>query len=76
MIHWRNIPETCSGVLIRGLWEIQMDSIIDVIFVDADTDTYVKEGMDKLVLSVDGMLGKHAAVVLATLSQLMTTKME
>ena len=96
------IPETRGDVLIRGLCEIQTESIIDVIFGDDDVENYVKEGMDTIfprweitnkekhgrhcheewkhfspfVLSVDEILGKEAQVVLATLSQLMTEKIE
>ena len=33
-------------MLIRGLWEIQTDVIVETIFVDADVESYVKEGMD------------------------------
>ena len=29
----------------RGLWEIQTEAIIDVIFIDADTETYAKYGI-------------------------------
>ena len=48
--HRRIITETQGDVLIRGLWEIQTDDIIDVRFIDSDADTYVKEGMDTLLL--------------------------
>ena len=43
-----NIPETQGSVLIWGTWESQMESILDVRLVDADTETYKKEGMDKI----------------------------
>ena len=33
-------------MLIRGLWESQTDAIVETIFVDADVESYVKEGMD------------------------------
>ena len=46
--HRRIITETQGDVLIRGLWEIQTDDIIDVRLKDSDADTYVKEGMDTL----------------------------
>ena len=36
-------------MLIRGLWEIQKDAIVDVRFVDADAETYVKEGMGTIL---------------------------
>ena len=34
--HGRIIPEKRGDMLIRGLWEIHMDVIIDVRFVDTD----------------------------------------
>ena len=43
--HVSSITETRVGMLIRGIWVIQKDSIIDVIFSDVDTETYVKERM-------------------------------
>ena len=46
----RFIPETRGGVLTRGVWGIQTDDIIDIIFGDADADTYVKAVMDTLFL--------------------------
>ena len=46
----RFIPETQGGMLTRGVWGIQTDAIIDIIFVDADADTYVKAVMDTLFL--------------------------
>ena len=49
VLHLRIIPETQGNVLIRVLWEIQTDSIIDVKFGDADAETYVKKGMDTLL---------------------------
>ena len=47
--HRRRIPETQGDVLIRGLWEIHTDAIIDVRFRDSDMDNYVKEGMHTLL---------------------------
>ena len=41
-----NIPETRADLLIRGLWEIHTDAIINVVFADADSEIYVKEVMD------------------------------
>ena len=41
--------ETIGNFLIRGLWENQTDTIINVRFGDADTDTYKYEPMDKLL---------------------------
>ena len=81
-------------MLIWGLWEIQIEAINYVRFVDADAETYKTEGMYPLfhrweimkkdkhgqnchdqmkhsspfVLSGDGIMGKEAQVVLATLS--------
>ena len=43
-----SIPETQGDVLIRGLWEIQTDAIIDVRFRYSDAETYVKEGTDTI----------------------------
>ena len=40
--HGSIIPETLGDVLIRDLWEIQMDTTIGIRFRDADTETYVK----------------------------------
>ena len=45
--------ETRGDVLIRGLWEIQNDVIIDVRFGDADMDTYKYDPMDKLLIIWD-----------------------
>ena len=42
-------PETKSDVSIRGLWEIQIEAIIDVRFGDADTETWKLARMDKLL---------------------------
>ena len=47
--HGGRVPETYYGVSIQGLWEIRMEAIIDVIFGDADADTWKKDGMDKLL---------------------------
>ena len=44
-----HILETRGDVLIRGLWEIHTDAIIDVRFGDSDAETYRKETMDKLL---------------------------
>ena len=41
--------DTRGDVLIRGLWEIQTDSIINVIFGDSGVDTYKYDLMDKLL---------------------------
>ena len=41
--------ETRGDFIIRGLWEIQTDAIINVIFGDSDTDTYKKEATGKLL---------------------------
>ena len=80
MRHVRRIPETWGYVSIRGLWDSQAEEIIDSSFVDADVDTWKPEVMDNLLdlwekinfslfdLSVDGMMGKEAQVLLATLS--------
>ena len=43
------IPETRGVVLIRGLWGSHTESIIDVRFGDADTETYTTEGMYTLL---------------------------
>ena len=48
MCNGGSIPETRGDVLIRGLCEIQTESIIDVIFGDDDVENYVKEGMDTI----------------------------
>ena len=45
----RIIPETRGDVLIRVLWEIQTDAIIGVRISKYDAETYVKEGMDKIL---------------------------
>ena len=41
--------EKRGDVLIQGLWEVQTDAIIDVIFDDADIYTYRYEPMDKIL---------------------------
>ena len=87
---------------IRGLWEIHIEAIIDVIFRHYYVETWKPEEMDKILarwrkikkdnhskyfhdqqkhvspffLSVDGMMGKEAQVVLTTLSRLMAAKMD
>ena len=45
--HGSSITETRGDILIRGLWERQMDAIIEIIFGDDDTET---ERTDKLFL--------------------------
>ena len=47
--HRRSIPKTWDGVLIRGLWESHINTIVGVRFGDADADTYIKEVMDTLL---------------------------
>ena len=97
MRHRSIIPETQVDMLIRGLWKIQTDAIIDSRFRYSDVEIYVKEAIYTLlprweqtnkenngqhkheqrknfslfVSSVDGILGKEAQFVLATLSRLM-----
>ena len=46
--HRRIITETWGDVLIRGLWESQTDSRIDVRFKDADSKTYEEDGLDTI----------------------------
>ena len=41
--------ETRGEVFIRGLWESQTDSIIDVRFGDADADPYKYEPIENLL---------------------------
>ena len=36
-------------MLIRGLWEIQIEAIVEFRFVYDDVDVYNKEGMDTLL---------------------------
>ena len=36
-------------MLIRGLWEIHTDAIVDFIFIDTDADTYLKEVRDNIL---------------------------
>ena len=88
--------------MIRGLWDRQVDAIIDVKLGDADVDTYKYKPMTSLlagwektkkyylsehyheqqkhfspfVLSVDGMLGREALVVISQLSRVMAEKRE
>ena len=88
--------------MIRGLWELQVDVIIDVKLGDADAYTYKNNPMTSLLvrwekikkynhgkhwhdqrkhfspfaLSVDGILGKEAIVVLSQLSRVMAEKRE
>ena len=57
--HRRNIPETRGDVLIRRLWEIQTDAIIDIRFGDAGAETYVKERMDTTVPRWDQMKNEN-----------------
>ena len=45
--------ETRRDVLIRGLWKIQTDTIINVRFGDANTDIYKNEPMDNLLARWD-----------------------
>ena len=84
--------------MVQGLWDRQVDSIIDVKLGDADADTYKYEPMAALldrwesikkdkhgkhcnnqrnnflpfVISVNGMLGRQALVVLSQLSRVMS----
>ena len=102
MRHRRIILETRGDMLIRGLWKIQTDAIIDSRFRYSDVEIYVKEAIYTLlprweqtnkenngqhkheqrknfslfVSSVDGILGKEAQFVLATLSSIMAAKTE
>ena len=48
MCHGRIILETRGNVLIRGLWDIQTDAIIDIRFRYSDAETYVKEVIDQI----------------------------
>ena len=94
--------DTRGGMMIRGLWDCQVDAIIDVKLGDAEADTYKYEPMTSILtrwenikkhkhgkhyhdqgnhfslfaLSVDGMLGREALVVLSKLSQVMVYKRE
>ena len=43
MRHRKIIPETPGDMLIRGLWKIQTDAIIDSRFRESDAEIYVKE---------------------------------
>ena len=86
--------------MVRGLWDRQVDTIIDVKIGDADADSYKYEPMAALlsrwetikkdkhgkhchdqwkhfspfVLSLDGMQGREALVVISQLSQFMAEK--
>ena len=86
--------------MIRGLWDRQVDAIIDAKLGDADADTYKYEPMASLlarwekikkdkhgkhcndqqkhfspfVLSVDGILGREALVLICQLSRSMVEK--
>ena len=46
--HREIFPETRGDGSIRGLWEIQTEAIIDVRFVDSDTETWKPVRMDNL----------------------------
>ena len=48
--------ETRGDVLIRGLWEIQTDVIIGVIFGDSSANTYKYEPIDNLLEPMDNLL--------------------
>ena len=57
--------------MIRGLWDRQEESIIDVRLGDADTHSYKYEPMAVLSwfdISDNGMLGREPMVLLAQLS--------
>ena len=41
--------ETRDDAIIWRLWEIQTDTIINIIFGDLDADTYRKDTMDKVL---------------------------
>ena len=94
------VKQIRGDMMIRGLWDQQAESIIDVKLGTADTDSYQYDPMAALltwwetinkynhgkhcherkrflsfVISVDGMLGKEALVILAQLSQTMAAKM-
>ena len=88
--------------MVRGLWYIQVDAIIDIKLCEADAYSYKYEPIESLLsrletikkynrgnhchnqrkyfslfaLSVDGMLGREALVVLSKLSQVMVYKRE
>ena len=47
--HRGRVPETQCDVSTRGLWESQTEEIIDIRFGDADTETWVPEGVDKIL---------------------------
>ena len=47
--HRVGIPETKGGVSIQGLWEIQTEAIIDVVFGYADKCYWKPVIMDKLL---------------------------
>ena len=47
--HGGRVPETQCDVSTRGLWESQTEEIIDIRFGDADTETWVPEGVDKIL---------------------------
>ena len=44
-----SVKKTRGDITIQGLWEIQMESIIDVRFGDSDTDTWKTDRMGKLL---------------------------
>ena len=49
MRHRRIILETRGDMLIRGLWKIQTDAIIDSRFRYSDVEIYVKEAIYTLL---------------------------
>ena len=51
MRHGRIIPEKRSDVSIRGIYESQMEAIIDIRFGYDDAETYNKEVIDTFFLS-------------------------
>ena len=89
-------------MMLQGLWDHQVDAIIDVRLGDSDMDVYNYKSIKSLlarwdkikkykqgkhcidqrkifspfVLSVDGMLGREALVVLSKLSRVMEEKRE
>ena len=80
--HGRIIPETWGDVLIKGLWEIHTDAIIDIRFGDADGEIYVKEGMDTIFTRWEKMKkdkhgwhcqnqGKHFSLLVLSVDEIM-----
>ena len=51
--HGRGRLETRGDVITQWLWEIQTDAIINIIFEDADADTYKYYTMYKLLAHWD-----------------------